>query len=177
MNFKIFHIFVVSLYARNLTSVWTPEMHSQRKADLSTRNGTDDFIDGLSEYEKWMYSNFVSSSKLYPDKLDLLLEPGLKNFKQAVSGIPIRCDTNTVWMIPEQHINFRVQLKTIFTDRRYKKHIPGFIGEDQSEVNLDLDLLWIDSMNPSDSMFSGSFIFNINWRDDRLKWDLSQGGS
>ena len=89
MNFKIFHIFVVSLYARNLTSVWTPEMHSQRKADLSTRNGTDDFINGLSEYEKWMYSNFVSSSKLYPDKLDLLLEPGLKNFKQAVSWIPI----------------------------------------------------------------------------------------
>ena len=70
------------------------------------------------------------------------------------------------------HIIFRVKLKTIFAN--YNKHIPGFIGEHQSEVNLDLDLLRLDSMSPSDSVFSGSFIFNINWHDDRLKWDLTQ---
>ena len=72
-------------------------------------------------------------------------------------------------------MDFRVQQKAIFAD--YNKNIPGLIGEDQSEVNLDLDLFWLDSMNPSDSTFSASFIFNINWHDDRLKWDLSEDRS
>ena len=88
MDFNIFQIFITSLFAQNLSS-WTPEIQFKRKSgsvDLnwSGRNGTDDYIDGLSEYEKFMYPSFVSSSKLYPDILDSLLEPGLKNFKQTI---------------------------------------------------------------------------------------------
>ena len=56
----------------------------------------------------------------------------------------------------------------------YKKLIPGFIGEDQADIYLDLDIFWLDFMSPSQSLFSASVIFNINWQDDRLKWDLSK---
>ena len=59
----------------------------------------------------------------------------------------------------------------------YNKLIPGFIGDDQADIYLDLDLFWLDFMSPSQSLFSASVIFNINWQDDRLKWDLSQLGS
>ena len=55
--------------------------------------------------------------------------------------------------------------------------VPGFIGDNQSEVNLDLDLFWLDAMSPADSTYSGSFIFNINWQDERLKWDRTKESS
>ena len=31
-------------------------------------------------------------------------------------------------------------------------------------------------MSPSQSLYSGSIVFNINWQDERLKWDLTQLG-
>ena len=34
-------------------------------------------MDGLSDYEKMVYQNFALSSKIYPDKLNLLLKEGL----------------------------------------------------------------------------------------------------
>jgi len=55
--------------------------------------------------------------------------------------------------------------------------VPAFIGEEKSDIFLDLDLFWLDFMSPAQSLFSGSFIFNINWQDERLKWDFSQLGS
>ena len=67
-----------------------------------------------------------------------------------------------------------VNIKSIFSN--YNKLVPGFVGEDQSEIFLDLDLFWLDFMSPSQSLFSGSIIFNINWQDDRLKWNLTQLG-
>ena len=48
--------------------------------------------------------------------------------------------------------------------------------EDQSDIYLDLDLFWLDFMSPSQSLYSGSIIFNINWQDERLKWNLTQLG-
>ena len=72
-------------------------------------------------------------------------------------------------------MDYGAQTKSIFLD--YDKLIPAFIGEDKSDIFLDLDLFWLDFMSPSQSLFSGSIVFNINWQDDRLKWDLSQFGS
>ena len=80
MKFTIFlifiQVFVASLYAQNLSSSWALEMHSKRNVDVSARNGTADNMDSLNEYE-WLYQNYVSSSLIYPDKLDLLLKSGL----------------------------------------------------------------------------------------------------
>ena len=87
MSFTIFHIFIASLYAQNFHPKWLPEMdfkRSTRSIDLSGRNGTADWLDSFSEYEKWLYQSFVSSSKIYPDKLDLLLKLGLENLRGGI---------------------------------------------------------------------------------------------
>ena len=97
MSFTIFTIFIASLYAQNFRPKWTPGMHLERSArslDLSGRNGTADWVDGFSEYEKWLYQSFVSSSKIYPDKLDLLLKLGLKNLKSGIMGVRTVSESN-----------------------------------------------------------------------------------
>ena len=83
MSFTIFHIFIASLYAQNFRSKWPAVdlKRSARSENLSGQNGTADWVDGFSEYEKWLYQSFVSSSKIYPDKLDLLLKLGLKTLE------------------------------------------------------------------------------------------------
>ena len=43
-------------------------------------------------------------------------------------------------------------LDRIFGD--YDKLIPGFVNDLQSEVDLNLDLFWLDTMSPRDSTYS-----------------------
>ena len=43
-------------------------------------------------------------------------------------------------------------LDRIFGD--YDKLIPGFVNDSQSEVDLNLDLFWLDTMSPRDSTYS-----------------------
>ena len=43
-------------------------------------------------------------------------------------------------------------LDRIFGD--YDKFIPGFVNDLQSEVDLNLDLFWLDQMSPRDSTYS-----------------------
>ena len=86
MSFRIFHIFIASLYAQNFHQKWSGVnfKRSIRSIDLSVRNGTADWLDSFSDYERWLYQSFVSSSKIYPDKLDLLLKLGLKNLRGGI---------------------------------------------------------------------------------------------
>ena len=89
MSFTIFHLFIASLFAQNFRPKW-PAVELKRSArseDLSGRNGTADWLDSFSDDEKWLYQSFVSSSKIYPDKLDLLLKLGLRNLRRGIMGV------------------------------------------------------------------------------------------
>ena len=57
----------------------------------------------------------------------------------------------------------KILLDRIFDD--YDKLIPGFVNDIQSEVDLNLDLFWLDKMSPRDSTYSLGLIGRVDSRD------------
>ena len=167
MYFLFSTFLIASSNAQSFHTSWKTARHTIRNArsgNSSDQNSTgESWIDGLSDGEILFYQNFALSSKLYPNTLDVLLKAGIRSNPLKNPGLK----THNLW-------RHGVHIKSIFSN--YNKLVPGFIGEDQSEIFLDLDLFWLDFMSPSQSLFSGSIIFNINWQDDRLKWNLTQLG-
>ena len=71
---------MLTLKAQNLHPSWPTARHlrTARSGNSSGQNSTrDSWMDELSDYEKMVYQNFALSSKIYPDKLNLLLKEGL----------------------------------------------------------------------------------------------------
>ena len=54
----------------------------------------------------------------------------------------------------------KILLDRIFDD--YDKLIPGFVNDIQSEVDLNLDLFWLDKMSPRDSTYSSGLIGRVD---------------
>ena len=163
MYFLFSAILIASSNARNFNPSWKTArqtIKNARSGNSSDQNSTgQSWMDELSDGEIMFYQNFVLSSKLYPNILDVLLKAGIRSIRLMSKGL-------------KTHKG--VHIKSIFSN--YNKLVPGFVEEDQSEIFLDLDLFRLDFMSPPQSLFSGSIIFNINWQDDRLKWNLTQLG-
>ena len=75
-------ILMASLNAQSFHPPWSTSGHLKRTArsdNSSEENSTSEtWLDGLSDYERMFYQNFILSSKIYPDKLDFLLKAGLR---------------------------------------------------------------------------------------------------
>ena len=74
-------MFMTIIHSQNLNpSQWTTARYLKRTArsdDSLDQNITgESWMDGLSDDEIMFYQNFALSSKIYPDKLDLLLKAG-----------------------------------------------------------------------------------------------------
>ena len=76
---------------------------------------------------------FMESMKMYPYKLDALLKA------RILSGIESH----------REYQKFQVQNleKSMLED--YNKLVPAFAGENESIINLDVDLFWMDTMRPT----------------------------
>ena len=80
------------IHSQNLNpSQWTTARYLKRTArsdDSPDQNITgESWMDGLSDDEIMFYQNFALSSKIYPDKLDLLLKGVPGNFGQNMPSI------------------------------------------------------------------------------------------
>lgn len=69
------------IHSQNLNpSQWTTARYPKgtaRSENSSDQNiSSESWMDGLSDDEIMFYQNFALSSKIYPDKLDLLLKAG-----------------------------------------------------------------------------------------------------
>ena len=96
MSFIFSLIFLASVNA--LIPSRTPPMEFKRIArsvDLDT-SGRNTTTDNLNDYETMMHREFVLYSKLYPDKLSLLLKVGLQNTLKYFQ----KCTDSTV---PQYH--------------------------------------------------------------------------
>ena len=76
---------------------------------------------------------FLESMKIYPDKLDALLKA-------------------RIWSGIESHREYQKFQdenleKSVLED--YNKLVPAFSGENESIINLDVDLFWMDTMRPT----------------------------
>ena len=92
MYFLFSTILISSLNSQNLNpSQWTTTRHLKRTArskNSSDQNITSEsWMDGLSDDEIMFYQNFALSSKIYPDKLDLLLKAGFLLKSQRKQGL------------------------------------------------------------------------------------------
>ena len=73
-------MFIMTLNAQNIHPSWMTAryLRTARSGNSSDQNSTrESWMDGLTDYEKMIYKNFALSSKIYPDKLNLLLKEGL----------------------------------------------------------------------------------------------------
>ena len=80
MYFLFSTILILTLNAQNLHPSWPTARHlrTTRSGNSSDQNSSSEsWMDGLTDYEKMVYKNFALSSKIYPDKLNLLLKEGL----------------------------------------------------------------------------------------------------
>ena len=53
----------------------------------------------------------------------------------------------------------------------YDKRVNAYKNGNLTVIHQAVDVLWMNTIDPSTSSYEGSFIFELNWFDDRLKWN------
>ena len=117
-----------NLFAQNPRNSVRSESNNDTNAaiDWSDTSYTD-----YENYQRWLSQQFNESLKLYPERLDVLLKTGVRFILMG-----LRVCREHRWN-PE---------KTMLAD--YNKLVPAFVGENESIINLDVDLFWLDTMRP-----------------------------
>ena len=88
MYFLFSTFLMLALNAQNLHPSWPTARHPRtaRSGNSSDQKITrESWMDGLSDYEIMVYQNFALSSKIYPDKLNLLQKEGLRSNRRRPS--------------------------------------------------------------------------------------------
>ena len=53
------------------------------------------------------------------------------------------------------------------------RNIPALSNGSYTDMDIGVDLIWLNYVNPAEAQYEGDYVFEIKWHDGRLNWSES----